>query len=193
MRLTGPELCCSFLCVWAVLIDEDLTKLYAPMRRKVTVFSVFLLKTRTTIRHCLGSWITAFWLLMPSGCFSGLYLLFLADLVVFLSERACAALTNNHLSCSQWDIWWASPSAVLPEYWDVDEWVVHMSVWPRLLLEHPLTGVLRLRPGKETNPQTFNLLSDSCILFSFIISVVGHLTVISFINKSWNVSSSATH
>lgn len=171
MRLTGPELCCSFLCVWAVLIDKDLTKLYAPMRRKVTVFSVFLLKTRTTIRHCLGSWITAFWLLMPSGCFSGLYLLFLADLVVFLSERACAALNNNHLSCSQWDIWWASPSAVLPEYWDVDEWVVHMSVWPRLLLEHPLTGVLRLRPGKETNPQTwpliYFLIHVSCSLLLF--------------------------
>lgn len=113
---------------------------------------------------------------MPSGCFSGLYLLFLADLVVFLSERACAALTNNHLSCSQWDIWRASPSAVLPEYWDVDEWVVHMSVWPWLLLEHPLTGVLRLRPGKQTNPQT-------CTLIYFLI----HLSCSLLLLQLWGI------
>lgn len=59
------------------------------------------------------------------------------------------------LLCSQWDIWGAPASAVLPECRDADEWIVYMSVWPRLLLEHPLTGVLRLHPGKDTTPQTY--------------------------------------
>lgn len=49
----------------------------------------------------------------------------------------------------QRDIWRASASAVLSEFWDVDERVVHLSVWPRLLLENPLAGVLRLHPGTD--------------------------------------------
>lgn len=57
--------------------------------------------------------------------------------------------------CSQWDIWRAPASAVLPELWHGDEWIVHMSVWPRLLLEHPLPRVLRLHPGEDTTPHSY--------------------------------------
>lgn len=61
------------------------------------------------------------------------------------------------LLCTQWDIWRAPASAVLPECWDADERLVHMSVWPRLLLEHPLIMVLRLHTGKHPTPPTSGL------------------------------------
>ncbi len=64
----------------------------------------------------------------------------------------CVRSTLSDLLCSQWDVWGAPASAVLPERRDAHEWTVHVSVWPRLLLEHPLTGVLRLHPGKDTTP-----------------------------------------
>lgn len=75
-------------------------------------------------------------------------------LCLCLSVCVCAMLNHNAFSCSQWDLRRAPASAVLPEFWDGDEWIVHVSVWPRLLLEHPLTGVLRLHPGKDSTPQS---------------------------------------
>lgn len=49
--------------------------------------------------------------------------------------------------CSQWNIWRASPSALLPELRNAHEWIVHLSVWPGLLLGNPLAPVLRFHPG----------------------------------------------
>lgn len=73
-------------------------------------------------------------------------------LLFFLSECVCAVMSHNHVLCPQWDIWRAPASEVLPECWDAVEWIVHMSVWPWLLLEHPLIRVLRRHPGKDTTP-----------------------------------------
>lgn len=80
-----------------------------------------------------------------------------AALVVFLSLLSvfvCLTLSPNPFLCSQWDIWRAPASAVLPQFWDADERVVHVSVWPRLLLENPLVRLLRRHPGKDTTSQS---------------------------------------
>lgn len=53
----------------------------------------------------------------------------------------------------QRDIWRASASALLFERGDVDERIVHLSVWTRLLLEYPLAGLLCLRPGTKASTQ----------------------------------------
>lgn len=79
------------------------------------------------------------------------FVLVVADSCYALSQCVVwGILSHNSFSSSQWDIWRAPTSAVLPEFRDADEWVVHMSVWPGLLLEHPLFRVLRLHPGKDT-------------------------------------------
>lgn len=79
------------------------------------------------------------------------FVLVVADRCYALSQCVvCSILSHNSFSSSQWDIWRAPASAVLPEFRDADEWVVHMSVWHGLLLEHPLFRVLRLYPGKDT-------------------------------------------
>ena len=92
---------------------------------------------------------------MPSACFSGLCLLGLAHIILPLCLSVGLCALQTHLLCSQWDIWRAPASAVLPEFWDDDEWNFHMSVWPRLLLEDPLDLLLCGHPGKDTTSQMY--------------------------------------
>lgn len=125
-------------------------------KKKLIVSSVSSLQIGTTIRRCSEFWITASWSPMPSACSSGLCVLWLPDINVVARVCYFCPLKSRHLwLCSQRDLWRAPASAVLPECWNADEWVVHLPVRLRLLLAHPLISVLRLYPGKDTNVRTF--------------------------------------
>lgn len=97
--------------------------------------------------------------------------------------------------CSQWDVWRAPASAVLPEFWDADEWIVYSSVWPRLLLEHPLVRILRCHPGEHTAPQTSELsvVNIECNLLMGWPDLVLAVSIMTLIHKGCNVSWSVSH
>lgn len=82
-------------------------------------------------------------------------------------------VTMNGL-CLQWNIWRARPSALLPELRNADEWIVHLSVRPGLLLGNPLAALLRLHPGSLSGILLAFLYYLALTCFSCAAAAAGH-------------------
>lgn len=108
------------------------------------IIYLFLIQTRTIIKHFLEQLITPSLWPMPLACFSGMVLFTqLNETSVLLYMLWPWAL----LSPKQWHLWGAIATALLPHFRDAPQWDLHFALWLGLLPGHPLYLVLRLCPG----------------------------------------------